>query len=90
MLRRPGSVHLPALFFTRANLSLFASAYATSAYMTPPSVRETTPATPALPRAPTPVGQLTVVLLPTFDFQAGLVLERKSVKLYVVPELSER
>ena len=53
-------------------------------------MRETTPATPALPRAPTPVGQLTEVLLPTLDFQAGLVFERKSVKLYVVPELSDR
>ena len=37
-----------------------------------------------------PVGQLTEVLLPTRDFQAVLVFERKSVKLYVVPELSDR
>jgi hypothetical protein len=33
---------------------------------------------------------LTEVLLPTLAFHAGLAFERKSVKLYVVPELSER
>ena len=56
----------------------------------PPSVRVTTPVTPALPRAPTPVGQLTLVLVPTLLFQVGLVFDRKSVKLYDVPEASDR
>src|SRR5262245_27928212 len=90
MLRRPGSVNFFAAFCTRANLSLFASAYATSAYVMPPSVRATTPVTPALPRAPIPVGHSTVVPVPTLPFQVGLVFVRKSVKLYEVPELSER
>ena len=73
MLRSPGAANLPALFLTLANWSLFARAYATSAYVSAPCVFETTPATPELPRAPMPVGQLTQVLLPTRDFQAVLV-----------------
>ena len=56
----------------------------------PPSVRVMTPVTPALPRAPTPVGQLTLVPVPTLLFQVGLVFDRKSVKLYDVPEASDR
>ena len=50
----------------------------------------TTPATPALPRAPMPVGKLTLVLKPTLSFQGRLTDERYSVKLYVVPDPSER
>src|SRR6476619_3398179 len=56
----------------------------------PPSVRVTRPATPAEPRAPMPAGKLTAVELPTFDFQSPFTAERKSVKLYVVPDPSER
>src|SRR4051812_13808890 len=56
----------------------------------PPGVCETPAATPALPRWPVPTGQLTATSRPSCDFQVGLTLERKSVKLYVVPELSER
>src|SRR5919107_3759041 len=55
-----------------------------------PGVCDTPPATPALPRWPEPTGQLTATPLPYCDFHVGLAVERYSVKLYVVPELSER
>src|SRR5919204_4163214 len=48
------------------------------------------PETPELPRAPTPVGQSTATPLPTFVFHSGLTEFRYSVRLYVVPLLSER
>src|SRR3954463_10440880 len=56
----------------------------------PPSVCWTAAATPALPRWPEPAGQFTATPLPSADCHAGLTLERESVRLYVVPELSER
>src|SRR3954471_9823271 len=55
-----------------------------------PGVCVTPAATPELPRWPVPVGHATATPFPYFDFHCGLALERKSVKLYVVPELSER
>ena len=65
MPRSPGKAYLPALLRIRANWSLFCFEYAMSTYDSAPAVRVTTPATPELPRAPTPVGKLTLVLLPT-------------------------
>src|SRR4051812_35184856 len=56
----------------------------------PPFVPLRDAATPAEPRAPTPPFQLTATPLPNRDFQDGLALERYSVTLYVVPELSLR
>src|SRR3954447_13746837 len=56
----------------------------------PPSVCESTPATPADFAPPTPTGKLGSVLTPTFDLNAPLTAERESVKLYEVPEPSER
>src|SRR4051795_12469873 len=56
----------------------------------PPFVFLRAAATPAEPRALVPVGQLTATPLPIFDFHCGLALERYSVTLYVVPELSLR
>jgi hypothetical protein len=41
-----------------------------------PGRLETAPATPELPLAPLPEGQLTATLLPICDFQAGLAPER--------------
>src|SRR5256885_1501720 len=48
------------------------------------------PATPALPLPPRPTGHATDLPLPTRDFHSGLILERYSVKMYVVPEPSDR
>src|SRR2546430_16796879 len=56
----------------------------------PPFVWLSAAETPALPRAPTPVGQLTATPLPGPLFQVRLTLFRYSVRLYVVPLLSER
>src|SRR3954454_9544212 len=56
----------------------------------PPFVFLRAAATPAEPRALVPVGQLTATPLPIFDFHDALALERYSVRLYVVPELSLR
>ena len=42
----------------------------------PPGVWATVAATPELPRAPVPVGQLTATPVPTFDFHCGLTLAR--------------
>ena len=67
--RIPGVAKARALFLTLAKRSLLLNAYATSAYPTAPSVRETMPARPELPRPPTPFGQLTVVEFPTFDLR---------------------
>src|ERR1022692_219945 len=61
----------------------------------PPAVWATTADTPSLPLPPIPTGHATV--LPTLVFdppnavtQAGLVCVRKSVKMAVVPDPSER
>jgi len=48
-------------------------------------VLEITPATPELPRAPTPAGQFTVVPRPTCDFHVRLTVFRYVVKLKDVP-----
>src|SRR5215217_7324421 len=56
----------------------------------PPFVCDSVPETPALPRAPTPVGQSTATPLPTRLFHSLLTLLRYSVRLYVVPLLSLR
>src|SRR5262245_30084086 len=56
----------------------------------PPFVPFSAAATPADPRAPTPPFQPTATPLPYFERHAGSALERNSVKLYVVPELSLR
>src|SRR3954449_3941101 len=56
----------------------------------PPFVCDSVAATPELPRAPTPVGQLTATPLPTRLFHSGLTLLRYSARLYVVPLLSLR
>src|SRR5919205_1085414 len=56
----------------------------------PPLSGESDAATPALPRAPTPVGQSTATPLPTLLFHSLLTLFRYSVRLYVVPLLSLR
>src|SRR5262245_32730730 len=56
----------------------------------PPFVPFSAAATPAEPRAPTPPFQATATPLPNFVFHAGLALDRYSVTLYVVPELSLR
>src|SRR5262245_21437513 len=55
----------------------------------PPGVWPTPAATPDEPRWPAPTGQSTATPLPTLDLQSALALERYSVKLYVVPELSD-
>src|SRR5579859_6827163 len=55
-----------------------------------PAVDLTWAATPALPLPPTPVGQLTVVPAPTFDFQSGFTAARYCVRIPVVPLPSER
>src|ERR687888_1836919 len=81
---------MPARFFTAANLKWFFSEYATSTYVMPPSVWVNAAATPELPRAPMPVGQLTDTPLPGPPFHVRLTLLRYSVRLYVVPLLSER
>src|SRR4051812_15631190 len=47
-------------------------------------------ATPSLPLAPVPVGHLTVLSEPTFDFHSELSFWRKPVKPLVVPDSSER
>src|SRR5262245_53434122 len=90
MPRRPGVAYFPAEFRIVANVHLFWIEYATSTYVSAPGVFLTTPATPALPRAPTPVGKFTAVLNPTLSFHGRLTDERYSVKLYVVPDPSER
>src|SRR4029453_421510 len=59
--RIPGGVSPPARFWIRANWNLFVIEYAASTYVSAPSVDFTTPATPELPRAPVPVGKLTLV-----------------------------
>src|SRR5581483_8784705 len=56
----------------------------------PPVVCPTSAATPELPLPPVPVGHATATPRPYFVDHAGLTLARKSVKLNVVPELSER
>src|SRR3954467_5615882 len=61
-----------------------------STYVMPPFVWLRVAATPELPRAPTPVGQLTATPLPTPLFHWRLTLFRYSVRLYVVPLLSLR
>src|SRR3954451_9565842 len=61
-----------------------------STYVMPPFVWLRVAATPELPRAPTPVGQLTATPLPTPLFHWRLTLLRYSVRLYVVPLLSLR
>src|SRR5882757_11259833 len=48
------------------------------------------PATPSLPLAPTPVGHSTAVPEPALVFHSAFDFDRKSVKLKVVPEPSER
>jgi len=53
-------------------------------------VFETTPATPELPLPPWPAGQFALTPRPILLFQSGLTVDRKSVKLYVVPLLSLR
>ena len=52
-----------------------------STYVMPPFVCASVAATPALPRAPTPVGQLTATPFPTPLFHCLLTLFRYSVKL---------
>jgi hypothetical protein len=61
-----------------------------STYVMPPFVWLSVAATPELPRAPTPVGQLTATPLPTLLFHCRLTAFRYSVRLYVVPLLSLR
>src|SRR6266851_6934055 len=56
----------------------------------PPSVWLSAADTPEDPRAPTPVGQATATPLPGPLFQVRLTELRYSVRLYVVPLLSER
>src|SRR5258708_23597791 len=56
----------------------------------PPGVCLTSPATPLLPLAVTPVGQLTVVPSPTWLLKSGLIVLRCSAKTKVVPLPSER
>src|SRR5919201_761820 len=87
---RPGSAKTPARFWTAANLKWFASENATSTYVSPPFVWLNAADTPEDPRAPTPVGQSTATPLPGPDFHALLTWFRYSVRLYVVPLLSER
>ena len=55
-----------------------------------PGVCLTPPATPSLPVAPIPVGQLTSLPTPGPLFQAALTAPRYVVKAFVVPEPSER
>src|SRR5436305_13114502 len=81
---------MPARFCTAANLKWFASENATSTYVIPPFVWLSAAETPELPRAPIPVGQSTATPLPGPLFQVRLTLFRYSVRLYVVPLLSER
>src|SRR5213078_4528708 len=73
---RPGSANVRALFCTAANLRWFLSVYATSTYVTPPWVEVSAAATPELPRAPMPVGQLTATPLPGPLFHVGLTRDR--------------
>src|SRR5919198_5706934 len=87
---RPGSWNFPARFLIAANLKWFASANATSTYVIPPLVWLSAADTPELPRAPTPVGQSTATPFPARAFHWRLTLLRYSVRLYVVPLLSER
>src|SRR5213076_1730879 len=79
---RPGIWYFPARFWTAACLKWFASENATSTYVTPPFVWLSAAETPEEPRAPTPV--------PGPAFHTLLTLLRYSVRLYVVPLLSER
>ncbi len=55
-----------------------------------PGVCATRPETPSLPLPPTPTGQLTDVATPTFSLNVGDTLARKSMKMKVVPEPSDR
>src|SRR5215472_13103155 len=56
----------------------------------PPRVLCVVAATPSLPLAPAPAGQLTDVLAPTLLFHSGLTAERYDVNTKVVPEPSAR
>src|SRR5436309_6307166 len=87
---RPGIWYFPARFWTAANLKWFASENATSTYVTPPFVWLSAAETPEEPRAPTPAGQSTATPFPGPAFHVLLTLVRYSVRLYVVPLLSER
>src|ERR1043166_819243 len=55
-----------------------------------PSDCLTCPVTPSLPRPPRPAGQLTDAALPTFSFHSAETLLRKSVKMKLVPDPSDR
>src|SRR3954453_5582123 len=81
---------MPARFLMAANMRWFFKVYATSTYVMPPFVWDSVAATPALPRAPTPVSQSTATPLPTRLFHSLLTLFMYSVRLYVVPLLSLR
>src|SRR2546421_8525516 len=85
-----GATNLPDEFFTDAVVKLFWRAYASSTYPTAPVRCFTAAATPSLPLAPVPVGHLTVLSAPTFDFHSGLYPDRNVVKPFVVPDSSER
>src|SRR4051794_39350335 len=72
----PGSWYLPALFLTEKKLKWPFVAKATSAYVMPPVVRDSTAETPDEPRPPTPAGKLTCVPTPIFDLNAVLTFAR--------------
>src|SRR5262245_48872071 len=59
-------------------------------YPSDPGVWDTSPETPSLPLPPTPTGQATELETPTLDLNSGEIFARKSTKMNVVPDPSER